>query len=99
ACDAAVQLLAKIGHLDHTPKNPGLPEDEYKLAYKGTSHSNLGQGFRSLANAVDDWMWDSDGGNIDRVGHRRWCRNPAMQKTGFGGSGKSTAMWAFDMGR
>jgi hypothetical protein len=41
-------------------------------------------------------MDDSDNSNIARVGHRRWCINPAMQKTGFGRSGDFCAMWSFD---
>jgi hypothetical protein len=44
-------------------------------------------------------MDDSDARNIDRVGHRRWCLNPAMVKTGFGASGVFAAMWAHDASR
>jgi hypothetical protein len=44
-------------------------------------------------------MTDSDEGNIARVGHRRWCLNPTMQKTGFGRVGKFTAMYVFDRTR
>ena len=36
---AGAKLCEKIGHLDHTPKNPGLPEEDYKLGYAGTSQS------------------------------------------------------------
>jgi uncharacterized protein YkwD len=98
-CVAGAKLCEKIGKLDHTPKNPGLPEDEYKLAYKGTSQSNLAEGFRTLSAAVDGWMDDSDEANIDRLGHRRWCLNPTMQKTGFGQAGEFTAMFSFDRNR
>lgn len=98
-CDAGARLCEKIGQLDHRPKNPGLPEDEYKLGYKGTSQSNLALGTTSLPKAVDLWMDDSDKSNIDRLGHRRWCLNPAMLRTGFGKSGKFTAMYAFDKGQ
>src|SRR5262245_3666302 len=49
ACLAAVKLCEKIGKLDHQPKNPGLPEDEYKLALKGTTSSSLCYGTDSLA--------------------------------------------------
>jgi hypothetical protein len=97
--DAAARLCEKIGRLDHTPKNPGLPEDEYKVGYEGTSHSNLANGGRDLAATVDMYMDDSDPSNIDRVGHRRWCLNPAMLKTGFGRSGKFSAMWSMDQSR
>jgi hypothetical protein len=41
-------------------------------------------------------MDDSDPRNIEMVGHRRWCINPALQKTGFGKSGRFSAMWSFD---
>jgi hypothetical protein len=99
---AATKLCAKLGRLDHRPDNPGLPEEEYKLGLKGTSRSNLGQGVPrlTLTESVDQWMYDSEEGNISRVGHRRWCLNPAMQKTGFGRSaGQFTAMYIFDRSR
>jgi len=99
ACDAAVRLCAKIGRIEHTPANPGLPEDDYKLAYKGTSRSNLGMGLRSLVKTVEMWMDDSDPGNIERIGHRRWCINPTMAKTGFGRFNEFTAMYIFDRNR
>src|SRR5689334_9610383 len=99
ACEAGAGLCAKLGRLEHQPKNPGLPEAEFDLAYKGTSRSNLGQGYRKLSQALDGWMDDSDGGNIDRLGHRRWCLNPTMKKTGFGRVGEFTAMYVFDMSR
>ena len=44
-------------------------------------------------------MDDSDAPNIDRLGHRRWCLNPAMQKTGFGRAGEFTAMYVIDFSR
>jgi hypothetical protein len=99
ACLAGAKLLEKIGHLDHKPPNPGLPEADYQLGFKGTSHSNIAMGLGDLAKCVDGWMDDSDKGNIDRLGHRRWCINPAMQKTGFGRSGKYACMWSFDNGQ
>ena len=95
---AAAKMLARIGKLDHTPANPGMPEAEYRFAYKGTSCSNLSDG-GSLVESVRMFMHDSDPGNIDRLGHRRWCLNPAMLKTGFGSSGGYTAMWSFDRSR
>ena len=98
-CLAGAKLCEKIGKLEHTPKNPGLPEDEYKLGYKGTSQSNLAQGTLTLVESVDGWMDDSDEANIDRLGHRRWCLNPTMQKTGFGQSGEFTLMFSFDRNR
>lgn len=100
---AGAKLLQQIGKLSHTPDNPGWPEDEYKSAYAGTSNSNIASWSRPrpIADSVDMYMDDSDRSNIDRVGHRRWCLNPAMLKTGFGKSpaGTYSAMWSFDTSR
>ncbi len=98
AAQAGAELLAKIGRLDHTPPNPGLPEQQYKLAYRGTSHSNLSGG-SSMVGAVTSFMNDSDHGNIDRVGHRRWLLNPRMLKTGLGAEGAYVALWSMDTSR
>lgn len=98
---AGAELLQAHGKLSHTPPNPGWPEEKYEFAYKGTSSSNIFGGQGSLVRSVDAYMDDSDPGNIDRVGHRRWCLNPFMLKTGFGKSpnGGFSAMWSFDRGR
>jgi len=93
---AAAKICEKIGRLDHFPKNPGWPEEEYKLAATGAKSSNLAQGLRQLDRCVDAWMNDSDAGNIAMLGHRRWCINPTMQKTGFGKSGIFAGMWTLD---
>ena len=98
-CQAAAKLLVKVGHLDHTPTNPGLPDDEFHLGYTGTSHSNLAgaSGARlTMSEAVDGFMDDSDSSNVERVGHRTWCLNPTMLTTGFGRSGGFAAMWSMD---
>jgi uncharacterized protein YkwD len=99
ACQAGARLCAKLGRIEHQPSNPGLPEDEFKLAFKGTSRSNLAGGYPTLSRALDTWMDDSDEGNVALVGHRRWCLNPTMSKTGFGRSGEFTAMYVFDQTR
>lgn len=96
AAEAGCKLCAMIKRIDHAPPNPGLSETEYKLAFKGTSNCNLAVGHKNLTHAVDDWMDDSDATNIDCLGHRRWCINPMMQKTGFGQSGNYMAMWSSD---
>ncbi|MBK9385137.1 MAG: hypothetical protein IPN34_10020 [Planctomycetes bacterium] len=98
ACDKGSELCKAIGHLDHTPPNPGWPEEEYRLGYEGTSHANLSVG-SSLVGSVDAYMDDSDPSNIDRVGHRRWCLNPRMLKTGFGLAAPFSAMWSMDSSR
>jgi hypothetical protein len=94
----AARLLVLVGRLDHTPENPGMPEDEYRRGYKGTSSSNLSLG-SNLPGSIDGYMDDSDPSNIDRVGHRLWCLNPAMLRTGFGRRGSFSAMWSFDSSR
>ncbi len=95
-CAAGARLCEKVGRLDHTPPNPGWPDAEYKRAYRGTSESNLALNCPTLSNSVDGYMDDSDPKNIDVLGHRRWCINPALRKTGFGKSGAYSAMYAFD---
>jgi hypothetical protein len=99
-CEAAAALLTQINRLDHHPKNPGWPEDDYQLAKKGCASSNLFMGSRASSPiAVHAWMNDSDPSNVDRLGHRRWCVNPSMARTGFGQAGAYVAMWSFDKSR
>jgi hypothetical protein len=69
-CDAAGEVCAAHGKLDHTPPiPPGFDEARYRQGYEGASHSNLASG--GLRGSVDMYMDDSDPSNIDRVGHRR----------------------------
>ena len=98
-CLAGAKLCEKLGKLEHYPKNPGMPADEFKRVFEGTSRSNLGWGLPNLAAAVDAWMFDADAVNMAKLGHRRWCLNPTMAKTGFGQSGTVTAMYSFDRSR
>lgn len=97
-CEYGAKLCKAIGRLDHTPANPGLPDAEYKKGYEGTSHSNLSVG-PGMPGSVDSYMDDSDPSNVGRVGHRRWCLNPRMLKTGFGAALPYTAMWSMDNSR
>ncbi|MGC4004406.1 MAG: hypothetical protein QM811_15330 [Pirellulales bacterium] len=94
--EAGSDLLKAIGKLDHTPANPGMPEDVYKAGYKGTSSCNIFSGQKDMSDTVHGYMNDSDKSNIDRVGHRRWCLNPKMSRTGFGLTSGFSAMWAMD---
>ncbi len=98
---AGAEILTKVGKLTHTPENPGMPDDEYKFAYTGTSSSNIygGSGKVRAADSVNAYMNDSDSGNVSALGHRRWCLNPAMLKTAFGVDGGFSAMWSFDGSR
>jgi hypothetical protein len=95
---AAAAICEKIGRLDHHPPNPGMPAKDYELASHGAGNSNLGMGVE-VARCVDQFMFDSDASNIAVVGHRRWCLDPAMQRTGFGASGRFSAMYSTDHGR
>ena len=75
-----------------------MPEAAYKRGYLGTSKSNLHwtSGSDGLAGSVDGYMDDSDPANVRVVGHRRWCLNPPLAKTGFGVVGGTSAMWVAD---
>lgn len=96
--EAGAKLCKRIGHLDHTPGNPGMPEKEYAEAYTGTSSCNLSVG-TTVEYSVDGYMDDSDPTNIAKVGHRSYCMSPQLQKTGFGFDGVYSAMWALDRSR
>ena len=95
---AGALVNAVNNELSHTPAQPeGMPDELYELGCSGTSSSNLAAGYGNLADAVlNGWMDDSDAGNIDRLGHRRWVLNPKMGKTGFGYCGNYCGMYAFD---
>ena len=99
---AGAEIMSRINEMTHFPKNPGMPEADFKFAYEGTSHSNIHNRTpkgESIPGATKDWIGDSDERNIDRVGHRRWCLNPSMTSTGFGLKGNFAAMWSFDQSR
>jgi len=97
--EAGSDLLKVIGKLDHTPSNPGLPEDQYKAGYKGTSSSNIFMGLKDMGPTIHGYMDDSDAKNIKMLGHRRWCLNPKMARTGLGRNDNFSAMWSMDGGR
>lgn len=94
-CDAAAEACDMNGGLSHTPpKPPGMDKKRYSEAKLGAIASNLAGG--GILGSIDQYMDDSDPSNIDRVGHRRWCLNPAMKKTAFGSAKSYSAMWATD---
>lgn len=95
---AAAEICALLGNITHTPSNPGLSEDAYRKARDGAGRSNLAVG-ANLPGSVHMYMFDSDPSNIDRVGHRRWCINPAMRFTGFGIKERFSAMYSMDGSR
>jgi hypothetical protein len=93
----ASSICARLNKMTHTPeKPPGMSDAEYELGKTGAGHSNLFSGLTEPAACVDGWMEDSDEKNIDRVGHRRWCINPSMLRTGFSATGTYAAMYAHD---
>ncbi len=95
-CDSAAEVCRQNGKIDHhPPRPPGFDEARYRQGTEGASHSNLAVG-GSLADSVDNYMDDSDPSNIERVGHRRWCLNPVLKKTGFGTDEQYHAMWSMD---
>lgn len=97
-CEAACDVMHRVGTLTHTPENPGMPEDDYRFAYAGTSSSNIFSS-PSMIDAITAFMDDSDASNIDRLGHRRWCINPGMLRTGVAGNHGYSAMWSLDCSR
>lgn len=101
ACTAGARICSAIGKLDHHPPKPaGWSDEDYKEAYRGTSHSNLASSQRGgLTASIDMWMFDSKGGNIAHLGHRMWCLNPRMLKTGIGKHGYFSAIWSMDSSR
>lgn len=83
--------------LSHSPTKPaGMSDEMYQLCSDGASHCNIVSGYSTPAYSVLLYVDDSDSGNISRVGHRRWCLNPVMGKTGFGAVTSYGAMYAFD---
>ena len=99
-CQHGAEVLAMINELTHTPRKPeGVSEEFYAKAKKGCGSSNIFTG-NNIVQSVDAYMDDSDKSNIDRLGHRRWVLNPAMQNTGFGaGASRYSAMYSFDSKR
>jgi uncharacterized protein YkwD len=93
---AGTTLLTKVGSLNHRPDNPGVSDGFYQLGYRGTSSSNLEDGYATLSKAIlNGWMDDSDDYNWSMAGHRRWCLDTKTAHTGFGHSGSYTAMYDF----
>lgn len=94
---AGTLLLSKIGRLDHYPAKPNdVSQSFYDLAYSGTSTSNLGGGYATIAKAIyNGWLDDGDSGNIANAGHRRWCLDPRLATVAFGHVGNYTAMYSF----
>jgi hypothetical protein len=97
-CQAGSLVNAINGELTHYPTQPdGVSDELMALAEKGCGQSNIAWGYQNLnMSIVSAWMNDGDDNNISRVGHRSWCLNPTMGKTGFGAVGAYTSMYSWD---
>ncbi|TYQ18396.1 UNVERIFIED_CONTAM: dockerin type I repeat protein [Acetivibrio alkalicellulosi] len=96
----AVILVALGNILTHHPEKPDdMCEDFYKIAYRGTSSSNLSIGYSNIRRSVMACMDDSDDRNIQNLGHRRWLLNPDMQQIGFGHYRSRSSTYVFDRSR
>jgi hypothetical protein len=95
SCYAAAEICRRLGKITHTPERPPNTDDDlYEKGRHAAGVCNLTVGF-SLSSSVDVYMDDS---GVQGLGHRRWCLDPSLEKTGFGRSDKYTAMWAMDNG-
>lgn len=84
AMDAA-KICAEKGQLSH---DFGHSTDKCNLA--------MNSGDMSMEKSVAQYMEDSGANNRERRGHRRWCINHKMKKTGFGIEGAYSAMYSMD---
>lgn len=92
---AASLVNAANGSLSHHPAQPsGMADDLYAMGAAGAGSSNIAMGYTNLADSViRGYMQDSDAGNIDRLGHRRWLLSPSLQYLGFGQVGRYSATY------
>lgn len=102
--EAGSMVLAKLGQIAHEPpKPPGVADDLFQFALEGTKYSNLlhDKPTCTMSKSVVEFMRDTDPHNVQRLGHRRWCMNPELLRTGFGKTivdehSSILTMWAFD---
>ena len=96
----ACVAMSLNNEMSHSPKKPDAMSDEdYQKARRGAGSGNLFAGLTNPVGCVDGWMNDSGPGNIQVVGHRRWCLNPGMLKTAFATKGHFAVMYAHDGSR
>jgi hypothetical protein len=93
-------LLSANNQLTHSPSKPAnMDQGFYDKGYKAAQSSNIATSNLPYT-TVFQYMDDSDPGNIDAVGHRRWILNPPMKKTGFGvGATRYGLMYSIDGSR
>jgi hypothetical protein len=93
-------VLLAASSFSHSPPKPAdMPQDFYNRGLACTSSSNIGAGYSKVSDFEESCLDDSDAGNIDRLGHRRWLLNPGMLKTGIGFADGSCTTYAFDESR
>lgn len=90
-----------IGQMTHYPesvtsKPSAMSQADWDLGCRGAGSCNLYRGPSTLTSAVIGWVEDPGTSNTSVLGHRRWCLNPDMGKTGFGFAGGFCAMYCFD---
>lgn len=79
----AVVAFTLNNEASHGPKKPPQMSDEdYRKAQRGAG-GNLFAGLTDPVACVDGWIYDSQYGPFNALGHRRWCLNPAMLQTAF----------------
>lgn len=81
----AAAICSEKGELSH---GFGHSTDKCNLAMNG--------GRMTMARSVTQYMNDAGANNRERRGHRRWCINHRMGKTGFGIKGAYSAMYSMD---
>ena len=95
---AAAFVNMSIGIMTHSPasvasKPAAMSQADWDLGCKGAAGSNIAAGRLWLRHSIFAWVDDSDSTNIKNVGHRVYCLNPKMRKTGFGLAGSKSAMY------
>ena len=95
---AAAFVNMSIGIMTHAPasvasKPAAMSQADWDLGCKGAAGSNIAAGRLWLRHSIFAWVDDSDSTNIKNVGHRVYCLNPKMRKTGFGLAGSKSAMY------
>lgn len=94
----AVLAFTLNNEASHGPKKPPQMSDEdYRKAQRGAG-GNIFGGLTEPAACVDGWIYDSQYGPFNALGHRRWCLNPSMRQTAFA-SKSHFAVMQFDGSR
>ena len=98
---AAAFVNMSINELTHYPADvtsrpSAMSINDWNDGCTGASKSNLYCGGGDLNYYALWWTSDEDPGNIEHLGHRRWCLNPSMGSTGYGYADGFAAMYALD---